>query len=147
MLRAFGVRKPLSMGSFLVERIFWSTPNGVWWHILSGCQVCDWGIQYHLCSTLWGMEVVWLPQLSAGGSSQRCPGFKSQWLAGLFTFLYFCLITSKFLYFQHEARCSKHFYFWSIIISSLCISRLQCFHENWHTPFKPSLKVRIVIFS
>ena len=28
--------------------------------------------------------------------------------AGLFTFLYFCLITSKFLYFQHEARCSEH---------------------------------------
>ena len=27
--------------------------------------------------------------------------------AGLFTFLYFCLITSKFIYFQHEAKCSE----------------------------------------
>ena len=29
-----------------------------WRHILSGCQVCDWGIQFHLCSTyrgLWGL--------------------------------------------------------------------------------------------
>ena len=28
-----------------------------WWHILRGCQVWDWGIQYHLCSAyrgLWG---------------------------------------------------------------------------------------------
>ena len=25
-----------------------------------------------------------------------------------FTFLYFCLITSKFIYFQCEARCSEH---------------------------------------
>ena len=35
-----------------------------WWHILSGCQVCDWGIQYHLCSTyrrLWGLVVAQLP--------------------------------------------------------------------------------------
>ena len=28
--------------------------------------------------------------------------------AGLFTFLYFCLITSKFNLFQLEARCSQH---------------------------------------
>ena len=38
-----------------------------WWHILSGCQVCDWGIQYHLCSTyrgLWGLVVVRLSWLS-----------------------------------------------------------------------------------
>ena len=33
------------------------------WHILSGYQVCDWGIQYHLCT---------------GGSSQRCFGFNSR---------------------------------------------------------------------
>ena len=38
-----------------------------WRHILSGCQVCDWGIQYHLCSTyrgLWGLVVVRLSWLS-----------------------------------------------------------------------------------
>ena len=33
---------------------------------------------------------------STGGSSQRCPGFDST--AGFFTFLYFRLITSKFIY-------------------------------------------------
>ena len=61
-----------------------------WRRILSGCQVCDWGIQYHLCtggSSHW----VWLPAT-----------------ASFFTFLYFCLSTSKFIYFQHEARCSEH---------------------------------------
>ena len=38
-----------------------------WRHVLSGCQVCDWGIQYHLCSTyrgLWGLVVVRLLWLS-----------------------------------------------------------------------------------
>ena len=29
-------------------------------------------------------------------------------LLAFFTFLYFCLITSKFIYFQLEARCSQH---------------------------------------
>ena len=29
---------------------------------------------------------------------------------GFFTFLYFCLITSKFIYFQREARCSENPY-------------------------------------
>ena len=28
--------------------------------------------------------------------------------AGFFTFLYFRLITTKFIYFQREARCSEH---------------------------------------
>ena len=39
MIQAFRVRKLLSMGSLLMERIFLSTPNEVRWHILSGCQV------------------------------------------------------------------------------------------------------------
>ena len=43
---------------------------------------------------------------STGGSSQRCPGFDSRRLPAFFTFLYFRLITSKFIYFQLEARCS-----------------------------------------
>ena len=34
---------------------------------------------------------------STSGSSQRCPGFDSRWLPAFFTFLYFCLITFKFL--------------------------------------------------
>ena len=28
--------------------------------MLSGCQVCDWGIQYHLCSTYRGLWGLWL---------------------------------------------------------------------------------------
>ena len=42
----------------------------------SVCQVCDWGIQYHLCSTcrgLLGLVVVWL--LWHSGRALRCPGF------------------------------------------------------------------------
>ena len=35
---------------------------------------------------------------STGGSSQRCPGFNSRRLPAFFTFLYFRLITSKFIY-------------------------------------------------
>ena len=38
-----------------------------WRHILSGCQLCDWGIQYHLCSKyreLWGLVVVQLSWLT-----------------------------------------------------------------------------------
>ena len=31
-----------------------------WRHILSGCQVCDWGIQYHLCSIYRGLWGWWL---------------------------------------------------------------------------------------
>ena len=45
---------------------------------------------------------------STGGSSQRCPGFDSRRLPAFFTFLYFRLITSNFLYFQLEARYSQH---------------------------------------
>ena len=41
--------------------MLWGENRGKWKNILSGCQVCDWGIQYHLCSTyrgLWGLVVV-----------------------------------------------------------------------------------------
>ena len=72
-----------------------------WKHMLSGCQVCDWGIQYHLWSTLWGLVAVWLLWFSgrAGGSTQWCPGFNSwQLLALIFTFLYFPLTTSIISY-------------------------------------------------
>ena len=79
----------------------------------SGCQVCKWGIQYHPCSTyrgLWGLVVVQL----WGSVAEHCR-LKPEvsWVrlpatAGFFTFLYFCLITSKFNYFQRETRCSEH---------------------------------------
>ena len=50
------------------RREFSSRPlTEFWWHMLSVCQVCDWGIQYHLCSTyrgLWGLMIVWLSWLS-----------------------------------------------------------------------------------
>ena len=59
---------------------------------------------------LWGLVVgpaVVAQWQSTGGSRQRCPGFKSQWVLAFSLSLYFCLITSKFIYFQHEARCSE----------------------------------------
>ena len=72
-------------------------------HILSGCRVCDWGIQYHLCSTyrgLWGLVVVWLVWLSGRALAAQARGVlgstpRDCWP---FTFLYFRLVTSKFLY-------------------------------------------------
>ena len=100
-LWVFRVRKPLSMGSFLMERIFQSTPMKFtqyirvaarcateafsttcavhiedckdWW--LSGC--------HSSVAERWRLkpEVSWVRLLAA---------------AGLFTFLYFHLITSKF---------------------------------------------------
>ena len=65
------------------------------------------------CSTyrgLWGLVIVRLSWLSAGHWRLK-PEVSWVWLpvtAGLFTFLYFHLITSKFIYFQPEARCSEH---------------------------------------
>ena len=70
-------KKPLSMRKnnsvweratqygFSPDREFSGWPLTEFWrHILSGCQVCDWGIRCHLCSTykgLWGLVVVQLP--------------------------------------------------------------------------------------
>ena len=48
-----------------------------WWHILGGCQVCDWGIQCHLCSTyrgLWGLVVVQLLWLSGRALAAQARG-------------------------------------------------------------------------
>ena len=94
MLRAFRVRiTTFSMGYFLMEKIFRWTHKEFWCHILSGCQVCNWGTQYHLCSIYrgsWRLVVFQLSWLSGralvaqwqstGGLSQRCPGFNSWWL-------------------------------------------------------------------
>ena len=52
-----------------------------------------------------------------------------KWSLGGFAFLYFHLIISKFLYFQHEARCSEHF--WVLCSLIPCPfeeqSRKQCY--------------------
>ena len=72
--------KPLSMGSFLMERIFQATPNTVltahteW---LPGVQL---GIQYHLCSTYKGLcmwSLVWEQDYMcmAFQSEQNCQQF------------------------------------------------------------------------
>ena len=53
-------RKTLSMSSLLMERIFRLAPNEIWWYVLSGCQVYNQGIQYHVCSTYRGLWVWWL---------------------------------------------------------------------------------------
>ena len=118
------------MGSFLTERIFQSTPNGVlmcvteafssigavhiefydcggWW--LSGC--CG-SVAEH-----WRLkpEVYWV-QLPV--------------TAGFFTFLYFRLMTSKFIFFQREAKCSEQQY-----IVVCCNLKLRL-----HVALKPVLR-------
>ena len=48
-----------------------------WRHILSGCRVRDWGIQYHLCSIhrgLWGLVVVRLLWLSGRALAAQARG-------------------------------------------------------------------------
>ena len=71
---------------------------------------------------------------------ERCPGFDSRWLPAFFTFLYFRLVTSKFLYFQHEARCSErvsrgmtriyhiHVHLTEQVVN---ISKYKCWHNRW----------------
>ena len=67
--------------------------------------------------------------------------------AGFFTFLYFRLITSKFIYFQREARCSEH---WEVGIIpkevllmgcssslSLELNLFSCLRQCWK-PLKPA---------
>ena len=52
------------------------------------------------------------------GKGRQQPGVEPrtpQLAVGLFIFLYFHLITSKFLYFQHEARCSEHVAFECVV--------------------------------
>ena len=101
MLLAFKVRKTTQHAWVLSwRREFSGRPLTEFWrHVLSGCQVCDWGIQYHLCSIhrgLWGLVVVQLSWLSgrALAAQARCPGFDSQRLPAFSTCLYFRLITS-----------------------------------------------------
>ena len=78
-------------------------PMEFWWHIPSGCQVCDWGIWSTCAMHIEDCEGWWLP--GCCGSSQRCPGFDSQWLPA---FSAFSVFASQYLYFQREARCSEN---------------------------------------
>ena len=110
------------MGSFLTAKISSQPLTEFWWNMLSGCQVCNWGIQHHLCSTYrvtWGLVVVqrlWLSGRPLAAQSQGCLGFDPA-TAGLFTFLYFHLITSKFL-----ARI--HWNFLNVIYSLTTVLKL-----------------------
>ena len=106
ILWAFRARKPLNMGSFLLEREISSQPlTNIWQHMLSGCLVCDWGIQYHLCSTyrgLWGLVVVgwswlsgrehWMAAQARGVLSSTSDNFQ------FFIFLYFVSKCPLYLY-------------------------------------------------
>ena len=112
-----------------------------WRHILSGCQVCDWGIQYHLCSIyierivrVGGCLPVVAQWQSTGCTSQRCPGFDSRQLPAFCTFLYFCLITSnprfRFLVMWREGSVIKS---WHGFIDYNCLS------QNCHLILLPRL--------
>ena len=77
---------------------------------------------YSACRGLWGLVVIRLSWLSGRALAAQARGL---WVrlpatAGLFTFFYFCLITSNF---QHGARCSEH----PAIIIILCnVTELFC---------------------
>ena len=60
---------------------------------------------------------------NTGGSSQKCPGFDSRRLSPFSLSFFFCLITSKFIYFQREARCSEQIY-----------NRITVCLEVWYAP-------------
>ena len=48
-----------------------------------------------------------MAQWQSMAAQPEVSGFDSRRLPAFYTFLYFCLITSKFIYFQLEARCSE----------------------------------------
>ena len=79
---------------------------------------------------------------SKGWSSSCCDSVEEHWLlmpevswvwlpaaAGLFTFH---LITSKFTYFQHEARCSEHDYPCITTENTLTMHNITCFQYVKH---------------
>ena len=88
--QAFRLRKPLRMGSLLMERIFHQPLTKFWWHTMCGCLVWDWG--YHLSIYIKGGDcpVVVAQWQSTDGSSQ-VSWFWFPATAGHFTFLYFRL--------------------------------------------------------
>ena len=107
------------------------------WHILSGYWVCDWGIQHHLCSAcrgLWGLVVVQLSWLSGRALAVQARGVLGL-IVGLFTFLYFHFITSKFIamfplgsyYKVWPTGCSTH----ELSLSSSIQASAVCEHIAW----------------
>ena len=90
-------------------------------------------------------EGLWLSQTGCRGSVAEHWRLKPEvsWVqpsaaAGLFTFLYFHIITSKFIYFQREARCSEQML--CITASTFQLSMLNkttttynCFFANFNT--------------
>ena len=96
-----------------------------------------------------GCPAVMAQWQSTGGSSQRCPGFDSQRLLAFFTFLYFRLITSKFIYslmhlknYQREINatnmcelhsCTLHLFMQISVYILTCAHNFVCIHVNsWH---------------
>ena len=115
---ALRVRKTLSMGSLLMERVFQSTSMEFWQHILSGCQVhvqwlrhfsttcvvyiedCEgWWLSGCRSSVVDSLVVFFFLMNGLGmrlsgralATQARCPGFWFPAIASLFNFLPFCL--------------------------------------------------------
>ena len=110
MLWAFRVRKPLSMGSFLMERIFRSIPNGVltahakW---LPGVQLRHSvpPMQY-IYRRLWGLVGVRLSWLSGRALEAQASGVLGLTPGDCWPFHFPLFSPHNIYYFQHEARCS-----------------------------------------
>ena len=72
------------------------------------CNTTPWPFGYKaLLTTAVHCPIFNAPTLRDVGSSQRCPGFDSRWLPAFFTFLYFRLITSKFIY--YATYCNERY--------------------------------------
>ena len=93
-----------------------------WLHTLSSCQVCNWGIQYHLCRThrgLWGLVVVRLSWLSGRALAAQARGVLGLTPGNCWLF-HFCLKTSNFLcshirlQFEHHEVITLHAHAWSM---------------------------------
>ena len=95
MILAFRVRKPLRMGTFMIERIFQSTPNGILMAHTEWLPMWDWSIQYHLCRTYRGCGGWWLS--GCRGSVEEHWRLKPEvswvWLPGVAGFFHFLLFS------------------------------------------------------
>ena len=114
-LWAFRVRKPLSMGSLSCQCSTtepWQPddhqPSQSSMHtaqVVLNASVTHLAGSHSVCAVRTLLGVDWKIHFI------RKPEVSWVWLpvaAGLFTFLYFCLTTSKFIYFQCESRCSEY---------------------------------------
>ena len=94
---------PLSMGSLLIRELSGQPLMEFWRHTLIGCQVCNWGIsvppvQYISRIVTVGGCLVVVAQWQSTGCTSQVSRVQFPATAGFFTLLYFCLITSKFLF-------------------------------------------------